>query len=176
VVIEHFRRGYAFNMKIKALESRASEGEFLGVISLGCVAENMWLPATSLGIGLHIASSLASKAVEAEVKRLLAIPPAMRIVYAIRLGYPAVPAEPSQGGYLRVRRTIPISRIAIAMARDTERSNDSSKAHRIGAGLGSNAIDGRIAGSARRPFPLTFLEVAACHQFHPVTPCKEDYD
>ena len=84
----------------------ASEGDFLGVISLGCVTENMWLTATSLGIGFHIVSSLASGAVEAEVKRLLAIPPALRIVYAIRLGYPAGPAEPSQGGYLRVRRTI----------------------------------------------------------------------
>jgi nitroreductase len=84
----------------------ASEGDFLGVISLGCLTENMWLTATSLGIGFHIVSSLASGAVEAEVKRLLAIPSALRIVYAIRLGYPAVPAEPSQGGYLRVRRTI----------------------------------------------------------------------
>lgn len=32
----------------------ASEGDFLGIISLGCAMENMWLTAESLGIGLHI--------------------------------------------------------------------------------------------------------------------------
>lgn len=84
----------------------ASDGDFLGVISLGCVTENMWLMATSLGIGFHIVSSLASGAVETDVKRLLAIPPALRIVYAIRLGHPVSPAGPSPVGYLRVRRAV----------------------------------------------------------------------
>ncbi len=39
----------------------ASEGDFLGIMSLGCVMENMWLMASSLGIGLHILSSLAAE-------------------------------------------------------------------------------------------------------------------
>jgi len=84
----------------------ASEGDFLGVISLGCVTENMWLMATSLGIRFQIVSSLASGAVEAEVKRLLTIPSAMRIVYAIRLGYADTSGEPSRGGHFRVRRSV----------------------------------------------------------------------
>ena len=40
----------------------ASEGDFLGIISLGCVMENMWLAAESLGIGMQIVSSLSSGA------------------------------------------------------------------------------------------------------------------
>ena len=30
----------------------ASEGDFLGILSLGCAMENMWLMANSLGIGV----------------------------------------------------------------------------------------------------------------------------
>ncbi|MGC1377617.1 MAG: nitroreductase family protein, partial [Anaerolineales bacterium] len=44
----------------------ASEGDFLGIISLGCAMENMWLAAESLGIGLQIVSSFSS---EPEVRR-----------------------------------------------------------------------------------------------------------
>jgi nitroreductase len=80
----------------------ASEGDFLGIISLGCATENMWLMAESLGIGFHVVSSLASSTVEKDVKRILAIPETLRIVYAIRLGYPIAASE----NYLRVRREI----------------------------------------------------------------------
>ncbi|MGO8695420.1 MAG: nitroreductase family protein [Rectinemataceae bacterium] len=80
----------------------ASEGDFLGAISLGCATENMWLMAESLGIGFHVVSSYAGSAVEKDVKRILGIPGWRRIVYAIRLGYPPGPSE----GYLRVRREI----------------------------------------------------------------------
>jgi len=80
----------------------ASEGDFLGAISLGCVTENMWLEAASLGIGFHIVSSYAGSGVEKEVKRILGVPEALTLVYAIRLGYPA--AQGPSGGYLRVRR------------------------------------------------------------------------
>src|ERR1039458_8564766 len=31
----------------------ASEGDFLGILSLGCAMENMWLMANALGIGVH---------------------------------------------------------------------------------------------------------------------------
>ncbi len=81
----------------------ASEGDFLGAISLGCATENMWLTAQALGIGFQIVSPYAAGTVEKEVKRILRIPDALRIVYAIRLGHPAVPVC----DYLRVRREIP---------------------------------------------------------------------
>jgi len=41
----------------------ASENDFLGVISFGCAMENMWLMANSLGIAVHIISSLSEKSV-----------------------------------------------------------------------------------------------------------------
>ena len=78
----------------------ASEGDFLGIISLGCATENMWLMAESLGIGVHIVSSFGGGPVEEEVKRILDIPQALKIVYAIRLGYLTTPSVE----YLRVRR------------------------------------------------------------------------
>lgn len=77
----------------------ASEGDFLGIISLGCVMENMWLLAASLGIGLHIVSSLSS---EPEVKKILSIPDDLTIAFSCRLGYPV--AKPAK--YLRVRRDV----------------------------------------------------------------------
>jgi nitroreductase len=78
----------------------ASEGDFLGIISLGCATENMWLMAESLGIGVHIVSSFGGGPVEAEVKKILEIPESLKIVYAIRLGYPTSASVE----YLRVRR------------------------------------------------------------------------
>ncbi|MGA2112997.1 MAG: nitroreductase family protein [Anaerolineales bacterium] len=80
----------------------ASEGDFLGIISLGCLMENMWLVAQSLGIGCQIVSALAAGSVEKEVKSLLGIPESMRIAFTMRLGYPA--AAPAKS--LRVRRDI----------------------------------------------------------------------
>jgi nitroreductase len=80
----------------------ASEGDVLGFISLGCVMENMWLMAQSLGISHQILSVFANKPVEKEVKKVLKIPAHMRIAYAIRLGHP-ISAPPKM---LRVRRDI----------------------------------------------------------------------
>jgi nitroreductase len=80
----------------------ASEGDFLGIISLGCAMENMWLTASSLGIGFHILSSLSSENVEDQVKNLLNIPKNQRIAFTCRLGYPK--SEPPK--YLRVRRNL----------------------------------------------------------------------
>ena len=42
----------------------ASEGDVLGFMSLGCVMENMWLMAQSLGISLQILSAFASPPVD----------------------------------------------------------------------------------------------------------------
>ena len=80
----------------------ASEGDFLGIISLGCVMENMWLMANSLGIGFHIMSVLGAAPGEKEVKRILNIPKHLKIAFACRLGYPI--SKPAK--YLRVRRDV----------------------------------------------------------------------
>ncbi len=80
----------------------ASDGDFLGIMSLGCVMQNMWLSAHSLGIGFHILSSLGSGEVADAAKMILGIPSNLQIAYTCRLGYPMV--EPPE--YLRVRRDI----------------------------------------------------------------------
>ena len=80
----------------------ASEGDFLGIISLGCAMENMWLMANSLGIGFHIVSSLSAVESEKEVKEILNIPKHLKMAFTCRLGYPL--ATPSKS--LRVRRDI----------------------------------------------------------------------
>jgi nitroreductase len=79
----------------------ASEGDFLGIISLGCAMENMWIMAEALGLGLHIVSSLGSGPVEKEVKRILDIPKKLKIAFTFRLGYPV-----SDINYVRVRREL----------------------------------------------------------------------
>jgi nitroreductase len=78
----------------------ASQGDFLGILSLGCVMENMWLVAQSLGIGFQVMSVFSGKPVESPLKQILKIPKSMKVAYAIRLGYPAT--KPKK--YLRVRR------------------------------------------------------------------------
>jgi nitroreductase len=78
----------------------ASEGDVLGLMSLGCVMENMWLMAQSIGIGVQVLSVFSSDPVEKEVKRILNVPEYMRVAFALRLGYPvSAPVES-----LRVRR------------------------------------------------------------------------
>ena len=81
----------------------ASEGDFLGIISLGCMMENLWLESNSLGIDFQIISALASGQVGKEVKRILAIPENLKIAFTARLGYATM--MPSHQ-YLRVRRDI----------------------------------------------------------------------
>jgi nitroreductase len=66
----------------------ASEGDFLGIISLGCVMENMWLMAQSLGIAFHIISDFGENHVEKQTKRILNIPEYMKIAFGCCLGYP----------------------------------------------------------------------------------------
>ena len=79
----------------------ASEGDVLGMISLGCLMQNMWLVANSLGIGFQIQSALSGSHVEAEVKKLLGVPEPLKIGFTCRIGYPLKDAK-----YLRVRRDI----------------------------------------------------------------------
>ena len=80
----------------------ASEGDFLGILGLGCVMENMWLTARALKIGFQIMSVFSGERVEKEVKRVLGIPRHMKIAFAIRLGYPIH----SPNRYMRVRRDV----------------------------------------------------------------------
>jgi nitroreductase len=79
----------------------ASSGDFLGIISLGCVMENMWLMANSLGIDFHIVSSLSNGSMKRGIKKLLNIPASLVIAYSFRLGYAVNSTE-----YLRVRREV----------------------------------------------------------------------
>jgi nitroreductase len=79
----------------------ASEGDVLGFMSLGCVMENMWLMASSLGISMQILSTFVAPPVEKQVKQVLGIPEQQKIAYACRLGYPVGSTK-----YLRVRRDV----------------------------------------------------------------------
>lgn len=78
----------------------ASEGDVLGLMSLGCMMENLWLMAQSLGVGMQIMSVFSEEPVAGAVARALAIPAHMKIAFAARLGYPIAPSS----DYLRVRR------------------------------------------------------------------------
>jgi nitroreductase len=78
----------------------ASEGDMLGLISLGCVMQNMWLTAESLGLGMQIMSTFSGAAVQAELRKILEIPDHLEIAFACRLGHPAVLPH----HYPRVRR------------------------------------------------------------------------
>ena len=77
----------------------ASEGDVLGMFSLGCLMENMWLMAQSLGIGFMIMSAFSGEHNEKELKKILKIPKYMKIAFAVRLGYPVAKSK-----YVRVRR------------------------------------------------------------------------
>jgi nitroreductase len=84
------------------LRAPATEGDALGLMSLGCVLQNLWLMAESLGISTQILSAFGENAVEDQVQSILAIPKHMKIAFAARLGYPVAVSE----SYLRVRRKI----------------------------------------------------------------------
>jgi nitroreductase len=80
----------------------ASEGDSLGLISLGCVMENMWLAAQDLGIGFTVMSVFSEDDVQKQLRSILDIPDCMKIAYAIRLGYPVS----RETRYPRVRRDV----------------------------------------------------------------------
>jgi nitroreductase len=77
----------------------ASVGDALGLMSLGCVMQNIWLAAESIGVSAQILSVFSSQAVEQELRRLLGFPEHLKVAYAWRLGFAAETHE-----YLRVRR------------------------------------------------------------------------
>lgn len=77
----------------------ASHGDVLGFISLGCLMENMWLMAQSLGVSMQILSAFSAPPVETEIKKLLDVPDYMKIAFTCRIGYLSGASK-----YLRVRR------------------------------------------------------------------------
>ncbi len=79
----------------------ASDGDVLGMMSLGCVLQNMWLMAHSLGLGMQALSALSMPPVEQAVKDILGAPGRLKVAFAVRLGHPATSAP-----YPRVRREV----------------------------------------------------------------------
>ena len=71
----------------------ASEGDVLGMISLGCVLENMWLAAHAAHLDVQVVSAFAGPAVESEVRQALHIPSPWRVAYALRLGHALANAQ-----------------------------------------------------------------------------------
>jgi nitroreductase len=84
----------------------ASEGDVLGIMSLGCVMQNMWLTADAIGLAMQIMSVFSNEDVQSQLRPLLGIPPHLDIAFACRLGHPLDAGPPR----LRVRR--PVTRFA----------------------------------------------------------------
>ncbi len=78
----------------------ASEGDVLVIMSLGCVLQNMWLMATTLGIGFQVVSAFATGGAESALRGILGIPAHMRIAFGCRLGFSSAAVRKP----LRVRR------------------------------------------------------------------------
>jgi len=87
----------------RAVRAPASEGDFLGIMSLGCVMQNLWLAAQAVGISAQILSSFGAASVQRELGPMLRLPDNRSIAFACRLGFPKAPAT----GSLRVRREVP---------------------------------------------------------------------
>jgi nitroreductase len=84
------------------LMARVSEGDALGLMSLGCVMQNLWLMAESLGISMQVLTAFGTDPVEDRVQSILDIPKHMKVAFAARLGHPVTVPE----SYIRVRRKI----------------------------------------------------------------------
>jgi nitroreductase len=85
-----------------AKRAPGSEGDPVGLISLGCVLENMWLVCESLELGLHVLTVVSDGPVEQKLKDILHVPAHMKIAFACSLGYAADRSAP----YTRVRRDL----------------------------------------------------------------------
>ena len=86
-----------------AIRAPGSEGDFLGIMSLGCVMQNLWLAAQNLGISMQILSALGATAVQRELRPILRIPETRSVAFACRLGFPMPPTVAP----LRIRRELP---------------------------------------------------------------------
>jgi nitroreductase len=83
-----------------------SPGDFLGIVGLGCLMENIWLAAESLEMGVHILSEFGEDPIDKEVKQILKIPNNMDIAYAVRLGYPKNKNNNKYVRNVRIRRDL----------------------------------------------------------------------
>jgi nitroreductase len=79
-----------------------SENDFLGVMSLGCLLQNVWLMATALGIDFQAVSALGNPLVDKEIREILEIPPNLGVALAFRIGH----TETDSGDHVTVRRDI----------------------------------------------------------------------
>ena len=79
----------------------ASEGDALGIMSLGFMIENMWLIAAANGVSFHVVTAFGNEPLQSEVKKRLKVPASLDIVLGCRIGYPT-----SERKGLRVRRDI----------------------------------------------------------------------
>ena len=70
----------------------ASDGDALGMMSLGCVLENMWLAAQACELGFQVMATFGGDEVAPRVRRILGLPDEYAIAYAIRLGHPCADA------------------------------------------------------------------------------------
>ena len=80
----------------------ASENDFLGVMSLGFMMENLWLMAAAQGVSLHILSVFGNEPLSGKVKKMLGIPSELQIALGVRLGY----LNGNDAHRLRVRRDV----------------------------------------------------------------------
>jgi nitroreductase len=85
-----------------SVRAPGSDGDTLGLMGLGCVMENMWLVAESLGLGMHVLTVFSDSAVEIEIRRVLKIDTKMKLAFACSLGYSADPLAKG----VRVRRDL----------------------------------------------------------------------
>jgi nitroreductase len=84
------------------LGTATSDAASEDLMSIGCVMQNMWLMAESLGISMQVLTGLGATAVEGRVRSILDIPQRLKIAFAARLGYPIDDSK----SYMRVRRKI----------------------------------------------------------------------
>jgi len=80
----------------------ASEGDVLGIMSLGCVMQNLWLVAEALGVSMQILSALSGPQADEGLRRILDLPAHLKVAFACRLGYPVAAPET----HPRVRREV----------------------------------------------------------------------
>ena len=79
-----------------------SENDFLGVMSLGCLLQNVWLMATAMEIDFQAVSALGNRLVDKEIREILEIPAHLRVALAFRIGH----ADTDAKKHVTVRREI----------------------------------------------------------------------
>jgi nitroreductase len=71
-----------------AMRAPDSEGDFLGIMSLGCVMQNLWLAAQNLGVSMQVLSALGTTSVQRELRAILRIPETPKCCLRLQAGLP----------------------------------------------------------------------------------------